>query len=126
PYPCPCGGRGPAMTLRPALLAAAALATAIWTCLALGRWGAGAEFFGHTAAWMRDVLCDLLRQAYGRDDNRPPCRWTAAPPTPTLGTTWAAARWRGRSCGAGRSSTRRRPGCRTTCGRCSTCCGIRG
>lgn len=31
-----------------------------------------AEFFGHTSAWMRDVLCDLLRQAYGRDDNRPP------------------------------------------------------
>jgi DNA-directed RNA polymerase specialized sigma24 family protein len=30
-----------------------------------------AEFFGHTSAWMRDVLCDLLRQAYGRDDNRP-------------------------------------------------------
>src|SRR5262249_25495936 len=30
-----------------------------------------AEFFGHTAAWMRDVLCDQLRQAYGRDDNRP-------------------------------------------------------
>jgi RNA polymerase sigma-70 factor (ECF subfamily) len=29
------------------------------------------EFFGHTSAWMRDVLCDLLRQAYGRDDNRP-------------------------------------------------------
>ena len=30
-----------------------------------------AEFFGHTSAWIRDVLCDLLRQAYGRDDNRP-------------------------------------------------------
>ena len=30
-----------------------------------------AEFFGHTSAWMRDVLCDLLRTAYGRDDNRP-------------------------------------------------------
>jgi RNA polymerase sigma-70 factor (ECF subfamily) len=30
-----------------------------------------AEFFGHAAAWMRDVLCDLLRQGYGRDDNRP-------------------------------------------------------
>jgi RNA polymerase sigma-70 factor (ECF subfamily) len=30
-----------------------------------------AQFFGHTSAWMRDVLCDLLRQAYGRDDNRP-------------------------------------------------------
>jgi RNA polymerase sigma-70 factor (ECF subfamily) len=30
-----------------------------------------AEFFGHTAAWMRDVLCDLLRKEYGRDDNRP-------------------------------------------------------
>jgi RNA polymerase sigma factor (sigma-70 family) len=30
-----------------------------------------AEFFGHTAAWIRDVLCDQLRQAYGRDDNRP-------------------------------------------------------
>jgi RNA polymerase sigma factor (sigma-70 family) len=30
-----------------------------------------AEFFGHTSAWMRDVLCDLLRQAYGRGDNRP-------------------------------------------------------
>jgi len=31
-----------------------------------------AEFFGHTSAWMRDVLCDQLRQAYGRDDNRRP------------------------------------------------------
>ena len=30
-----------------------------------------AEFFGHTSAWMRDVLCDQLRQAYGRADNRP-------------------------------------------------------
>src|SRR5262249_44142555 len=30
-----------------------------------------AEFFGHTSAWMRDVLCDQLRKAYGRDDNRP-------------------------------------------------------
>ena len=30
-----------------------------------------AELFGHTSAWMRDVLCDLLRKEYGRDDNRP-------------------------------------------------------
>jgi RNA polymerase sigma factor (sigma-70 family) len=30
-----------------------------------------AEFFGHTSAWMRDVLCDGLRKAYGRDDKRP-------------------------------------------------------
>ena len=30
-----------------------------------------AEFFGHTSAWMRDVLCDQLRKAYGRDDNHP-------------------------------------------------------
>jgi RNA polymerase sigma factor (sigma-70 family) len=30
-----------------------------------------AEYFGHTSAWMRDVLCDQLRQAYGRADNRP-------------------------------------------------------
>jgi RNA polymerase sigma-70 factor (ECF subfamily) len=30
-----------------------------------------AEFFGHTPAWMRDVLCDLLRTEYGRNDNRP-------------------------------------------------------
>jgi RNA polymerase sigma-70 factor (ECF subfamily) len=30
-----------------------------------------AEFFGHASAWMRDVLCDQLRQALGRDDNRP-------------------------------------------------------
>ena len=30
-----------------------------------------AEFFGHSSAWMRDVLCDELRRAYGRDDNRP-------------------------------------------------------
>ena len=30
-----------------------------------------AEFFGHTSAWLRDVLCDLLRKASGRDDNRP-------------------------------------------------------
>jgi RNA polymerase sigma factor (sigma-70 family) len=30
-----------------------------------------AEFFGHTSAWMRDVLCDLIRKEYGRGDNRP-------------------------------------------------------
>jgi RNA polymerase sigma-70 factor (ECF subfamily) len=30
-----------------------------------------AEFFGHSSAWLRDVLCDLLRQAYGRGDDRP-------------------------------------------------------
>jgi RNA polymerase sigma-70 factor (ECF subfamily) len=30
-----------------------------------------AEFFGHASAWMRDVLCDQLRKAYGRDDNHP-------------------------------------------------------
>jgi RNA polymerase sigma factor (sigma-70 family) len=30
-----------------------------------------AEFFGHTSAWMRDVLCDRMRKAYGRDDCRP-------------------------------------------------------
>src|SRR5262249_53967936 len=30
-----------------------------------------AEFFGHTSAWLRDVLCDRLRKAHGRDDNRP-------------------------------------------------------
>jgi RNA polymerase sigma-70 factor (ECF subfamily) len=30
-----------------------------------------AEFFGHTSAWMRDVLCDRLRKAYGREDNHP-------------------------------------------------------
>jgi RNA polymerase sigma-70 factor (ECF subfamily) len=30
-----------------------------------------AEFFGHTSAWMRDVLCDQLRTAYGRDNNHP-------------------------------------------------------
>jgi RNA polymerase sigma-70 factor (ECF subfamily) len=30
-----------------------------------------AEFFGHASAWTRDVLCDLLRKEYGRDDNRP-------------------------------------------------------
>src|SRR5262249_22053028 len=30
-----------------------------------------AEFFGRSSAWMRDVLCDLLRKERGRDDNRP-------------------------------------------------------
>lgn len=30
-----------------------------------------AEFFGHSSAWMRDVLCDLLRKSRGRNDNRP-------------------------------------------------------
>ena len=30
-----------------------------------------AEFFGHSSAWLRDVLCDLLRKAYGRGDNHP-------------------------------------------------------
>ena len=29
-----------------------------------------AEYFSHTSAWMRDVLCYQLREAYGRDDNR--------------------------------------------------------
>jgi RNA polymerase sigma-70 factor (ECF subfamily) len=33
--------------------------------------GSLAEFFGRSSAWMRDVLCDQLRKAYGRDDNRP-------------------------------------------------------
>ena len=28
------------------------------------------EFFGHTSAWLRDVLCDQLRKACGRDYNR--------------------------------------------------------
>jgi RNA polymerase sigma factor (sigma-70 family) len=28
------------------------------------------EFFGHTSAWMRDVLCDLLRKSCGRDLGR--------------------------------------------------------
>ena len=86
-----------------------------------------AEFFGHASAWMRDVLCDLLRQACGRDDNRPTTLlWTAAPPTPAHSTTRPAARSTGRSCGAGPSSTRRSPGCPTTCGRPSTSSGIRG
>jgi RNA polymerase sigma-70 factor (ECF subfamily) len=30
-----------------------------------------AEFFGHASAWLRDVLCDLLRQSCGRDLSRP-------------------------------------------------------
>src|SRR5262245_15785471 len=30
-----------------------------------------AEFFGRTSAWMRDVLCDLLRKSCGRDDQHP-------------------------------------------------------
>ena len=30
-----------------------------------------AEFFGHTSAWKRDILCDHMRKAYGRDDNHP-------------------------------------------------------
>jgi RNA polymerase sigma-70 factor (ECF subfamily) len=30
-----------------------------------------AEFFDHTSAWMRDVLCDMLRKERGRDDNHP-------------------------------------------------------
>jgi RNA polymerase sigma-70 factor (ECF subfamily) len=30
-----------------------------------------AQFFGHSSAWMRDVLSDLLRKSVGRDDNRP-------------------------------------------------------
>jgi RNA polymerase sigma-70 factor (ECF subfamily) len=30
-----------------------------------------AQSFGHASAWMRDVLCDLLRKEYGRDDHRP-------------------------------------------------------
>jgi DNA-directed RNA polymerase specialized sigma24 family protein len=30
-----------------------------------------AEFFGHSSAWLRDVLCDLLRKSCGRGGNRP-------------------------------------------------------
>jgi RNA polymerase sigma factor (sigma-70 family) len=30
-----------------------------------------AEFFGHSSAWLRDVLCDLMRQSCGRGGNRP-------------------------------------------------------
>ena len=30
-----------------------------------------AELFGHTSAWLRDVLCDLLRKSCGRGGNRP-------------------------------------------------------
>ena len=30
-----------------------------------------AEVFGRSSAWMRDVLCDQMRKAYGRDDNHP-------------------------------------------------------
>jgi RNA polymerase sigma factor (sigma-70 family) len=30
-----------------------------------------AEFFGHASAWMRDVLCDLMRKSCGRDLQRP-------------------------------------------------------
>src|SRR5262249_43944129 len=30
-----------------------------------------AEFFAHTSAWMRAVLCDRRRKEYGRSDNRP-------------------------------------------------------
>jgi DNA-directed RNA polymerase specialized sigma24 family protein len=30
-----------------------------------------AEFFGRASAWLRDVLCDLMRQACGRSDGRP-------------------------------------------------------
>ena len=30
-----------------------------------------AEFFGHTSAWMRDVLCDQMRKAYGRNNRHP-------------------------------------------------------
>jgi RNA polymerase sigma factor (sigma-70 family) len=30
-----------------------------------------AEFFGHSSAWTRDVMCDLLRKSCGRDNNRP-------------------------------------------------------
>jgi RNA polymerase sigma factor (sigma-70 family) len=42
-----------------------------------------AEFFGHTSAWLRDVLCDLLRKVYGRDDNRPAVRPLDAGPSDT-------------------------------------------
>ena len=86
-----------------------------------------AEFFGHTSAWMRDVLCDELRKAYGRDDNRPavlPLDGGHSDTGPRHEPS--STRSTGRRCGAGPSSTRRRPGCRTSCGRCSTCCGIRG
>jgi RNA polymerase sigma factor (sigma-70 family) len=42
-----------------------------------------AEFFGHTSAWMRDVLCDLLRKSRGRDDNRPAVLPLGAGPSDT-------------------------------------------
>lgn len=51
-----------------------------------------AEFFGHTSAWMRDVLCDLLRRSCGRDNQRPaavPLRseTTEHPPPAAASTT---------------------------------------
>src|SRR5262245_38189603 len=42
-----------------------------------------AEFFGHTAAWMRDVLCDLLRRECGRDGTRHAAMPLAAGPSDT-------------------------------------------
>src|SRR5262245_53816138 len=42
-----------------------------------------AEYFGHTSAWMRDVLCDLLRQVYDRDENPPAVRPLDGSPSDT-------------------------------------------
>jgi DNA-directed RNA polymerase specialized sigma24 family protein len=67
-----------------------------------------AEFFGHTSAWMRDILCDLMRKEHGRDDNRPAVMsLDGASRTPPHDTTHRAARSTQRSCSAGPSSTRR-------------------
>ena len=49
-----------------------------------------AEFFGHTSAWMRDVLCDLLRKEYGRSDNRPA---VLPPHTDRIGAGCRRAPW---------------------------------
>jgi hypothetical protein len=53
-----------------------------------------AEFFGRASAWMRDVLCDQLRQAYGRDDDRPAVLPLDGGPSPGPGGA-------GRNAGAG-------------------------
>jgi DNA-directed RNA polymerase specialized sigma24 family protein len=85
-----------------------------------------AEFFGHTSAWMRDVLCDLLRKAYGRDDNRPGMLPLDGGPSDTGPLHEpSCSTFDGEKLRRWTESTKRWPGCLTTCGRSLTCCGIR-
>jgi hypothetical protein len=57
---------------------------------------------------MRDVLCDLLRQAYGRDDNHPPPSATTASSSAGVCSRRPSSPWSRRFCSTGWADTRTR------------------